>query len=91
LKVDWRTIYVDIDQLSHAEANSNNSGYMLARALLACVFDSRQLKYCSVAGKAGPHSIATGYKCRDGSSIMYAPLHQEGLQAILGILKTHFI
>lgn len=50
---------------------------------LSCVFLIKQLKYYSVAGKTGPEGF--GFKCADGSSIVYAPLHKDGLEAILGI------
>jgi hypothetical protein len=73
---------VDKNQLMLAEADAKSSGVKLARTLLSCVFLIKQLKYCSVAGKTGPEG--SGFKCADGSSIVYAPLHKDGLEAILG-------
>lgn len=88
MQVDSRKIYVDRGQLAQAEKEARKSGVKLARSLLSCVFILQKLKYCSVAGKPGPES--SGFKCSDGSTIVYAPLHREGVEAILGIINLLF-
>ena len=88
LQSEFHEVYVDSGDYHIAVASAADASD-LSKILLPLVFNSFYLKYCSV-GKDKNSPVADGYICTDGTTIPYASLNEDAVDALIGKKLNEF-